>query len=624
MLRINDIKIGIADKVNTVETVLAKKLNIKEDDIAEINIVKESLDVRRKSNINRVYTLDFRLKSWRSGTVSEKVPSSGKDILNNKKTVGCLDEEKRFAQKYGLKIVESEMEPFYEKIKKDLSSDIVSLDVDTSDRNKNRENREQAKFYTLNLDKKGETLFGNENMRPVVAGFGPAGMFAGLTLAKAGFNPIIIERGGQIHERKEKIKKLWENGILDEECNVQFGEGGAGTFSDGKLTTGIKDRRIRTVIKTISEYGGGEELLYKQRPHVGTDKLETVVVNIRKEIEKLGGEILFNTKLVNIISSDSRISEITVEKNGIEKSIKCRAVILAIGHSARDTFKMLYEKDIKIEKKPFSMGVRIEHKQDMIDRSQYGDDFENIYGMTFEEAGMPAAEYKLSYRCKNGRGVYTFCMCPGGFVIASSSSSGRIVTNGMSFSDRDGNNANSAVLAEIRPEDMIGDSPLAGIELQEHYEKLAFELGGSNYFAPATRVGDFLKLSSDKNNSNKKFSNGKHVNENNVVQPTYRPGVSWRDITECLPDFVVDSIREALPEMGKKIRGFDDPEAILTAIESRSSSPVRIVRGDDYQSSLNGLYPCGEGAGYAGGITSAAVDGIKVAESIILNLVTHE
>lgn len=558
MLRINDIKIKINDRETTFEKAISKKLKISLKQIGEIIIVKKSLDVRNKRDICWVYSFDFELL------------------------------EKKDAKTEYEKSLKEEL------IKKFRLKEVGQAEY------------EAERYFTKDITE--------ERYRPVVAGFGPAGMFAALTLAEYGLKPLVIERGGTVKERKEKIKKLWSKGILDSECNVQFGEGGAGTFSDGKLNTGTKDKRIKTVIKTMSEYGGGKELLYKQKPHVGTDRLEKIVENIRNRIEALGGEIMFNTRLTDFSKENGELTEITVEKSGERINIPCNIMVLAIGHSARDTFRLIYEKGIEMEQKPFSMGVRIEHSQDMINRSQYGEDFENIYGMSFEEAGMPAAEYKLSYHCADGRGVYTFCMCPGGFVIASASEKGRLVTNGMSFSKRDGKNANSGLLVEIRREDLVklkGTHPLAGVELQEEYEEAAFKLGGENYFAPAMRVGKFLNSIDDekqKRNLQETFMK---------VEPTYRPGVLWTDISQCLPAFVTEALKEALPYMGKKIKGFDHSEAILTAIESRSSSPVRILRDADYESSLKGIYPCGEGPGYAGGITSAAVDGIRIAEKII-------
>ncbi|MDO5414778.1 MAG: NAD(FAD)-utilizing dehydrogenase [Bacillota bacterium] len=418
---------------------------------------------------------------------------------------------------------------------------------------------------------------GKDRKRPVIAGLGPCGMFAGLVLAEAGMKPIIIERGQAVDERMRAVDEFWNSGKLDPESNVQFGEGGAGTFSDGKLTTGIKDVRIFKVLQEFVEAGADEDILYKQKPHIGTDRLVEIVKNIRHKIEALGGEVRFSTKLENIITEtiDGRKMLKSVETNN--GTIETDRLILAIGHSARDTFKMLYEKDFPMEQKPFSIGVRIEHPQEMINRAQYGDP-----GLAKK---LGAADYKLNHRCENGRGVYTFCMCPGGHVINASSEAETAVTNGMSNSGRDSEFANSGLLVDVRTDDFGSDHPLAGVEFQRMYEKLAFEMGEGKL--PKTSYGKFRTEEMDR-------------------------------VRCSLPRFAAESIIEAMPYLGKKLKGFDSDEAIMTAVETRSSSPVRIKRGEDMQTSVAGVYPAGEGPGYAGGIMSAAVDGIRAAEKIII------
>ncbi|MDD6489035.1 MAG: FAD-dependent monooxygenase [Clostridia bacterium] len=432
--------------------------------------------------------------------------------------------------------------------------------------------------------------------RPVVVGSGPCGLFAALILAQSGQKPILIERGRDVDSRTSDVNKFWTTGILDTTSNVQFGEGGAGTFSDGKLTTGTKDSRTRKVINEFVENGAPEEILYLAKAHIGTDKLKTTVKNIRKKIISLGGEVLFETKLTGFKTKDGCVTAAVTEHNGTIQTIPTDNIILAIGHSARDTFKMLSDSGIKMEQKAFSMGARIEHLQENINKQQYGQFWNSPY--------LSAADYKLAVHLKNGRGVYTFCMCPGGSVVAAASEEKRLVTNGMSEFTRDKINANSALLVGINPDDFGSDDVLAGVELQRKLENRAFETGGGNYNAPVQRVCDFLK-------KQKSTSLG-------CVIPSYKPGYELTSLDLCLPDYITDSMREGIILMDKKLSGFADGDAVLTAVESRSSSPVRIMRDENMQSvSLKGLYPCGEGAGFAGGIISAAVDGIKAAEMIL-------
>ncbi len=432
--------------------------------------------------------------------------------------------------------------------------------------------------------------------RPVIVGFGPAGMFAGLLLARAGQRPIIVERGEPVEQRRETVRRFWSGGALDPDSNVQFGEGGAGTFSDGKLNTGTKDERIFFVLRTFAEHGAPEEILFDAKPHIGTDRLPAVVRSIREEILALGGEIRFETKLRDILVRGGAVYGAVLEHKGRTETVETDRLLLAVGHSARDTFEMLLGKGcVPLEPKPFSVGARIEHLANEIDRAQYG-----------AFAGHPrlgAADYRLAVHLPNGHGVYTFCMCPGGTVTGASSEPGGIVTNGMSAFARDGQNSNAALLVDVRPEDFGGDGPLAGVAFQRGIERAAYALTES-YRAPAQRVEDFLAA-----RPGKTFGS---------VAPTYLPGVSPGDLRAVLPAYVAESMAEGIRLMGRRLAGFDAPDALLTGPETRSSSPVRILRDERFQSpGLRGLYPCGEGAGYAGGITSAAVDGIRCAEAML-------
>ena len=425
----------------------------------------------------------------------------------------------------------------------------------------------------------------------VVVGFGPSGIMCAHTLSRCGFKVIVLERGEAVDDRLKSINELKEKGILNTESNIQFGEGGAGTFSDGKLTTGVNDKRIGYVLCEFAKHGAPHEILYRAKPHIGTDNLVNMVKAFRQDIIDMGGEIRFSHKLTDIILSDNKLKSVKVQSNEGEYAIDTDTLIVATGHSARDIFSMLKSHNADMERKVFSVGARIEHLQDKINYAQYGD----IKDL------LPAADYKLSFKTQSGRGVYTFCMCPGGEVVPSASEDGGVVTNGMSYFSRNGSNSNSALLVNVTPDDLEGDDVLEGCNFQRKIEKKAYDLCGS-YYAPAQTVGDFLY--------------GDH-SEPSVI-PTYRPGIKLCSLDDVLPEFVTDAMREAIPELDKKLNGFADNGALLTAPETRSSSPVRIIRDDiTMQSNITGVYPCGEGSAYAGGIMTAAVDGIRVAEAVI-------
>ena len=438
----------------------------------------------------------------------------------------------------------------------------------------------------------------NLKTRPVVIGTGPCGIFAGLSLARMGFKPIILERGKIVRERTKDVWGFWRGRQLNPESNVQFGEGGAGTFSDGKLHTGIKDRghHIRQILRDFVDAGAPEEILYISKPHIGTLRLVMVVENIREMILELGGEIRFESHVTDIVIENGSVQGVMLASG---ETIDTDHVVLAVGHSARDTFEMLHHRGVHIEPKPFSIGFRIEHPQHMIDVCRLG-----------KHAGNPilgAADYKLVHHCKNGRDVYSFCMCPGGQVVAATSEAGRVVTNGMSHYSRNERNANAGIVVGITPADFGSDHPLAGITLQRRLEELAFELGGKNYNAPAQLVGDFLAS---------RPSTGL-----GSVIPSYTPDVTWTDLGNALPDYAIAAIREAIPAFEKSLKGFAMNDAVLTGVETRTSAPIRIARNENFESmNTKGLYPAGEGAGFAGGIISAAVDGMKVAEAVAINI----
>lgn len=438
--------------------------------------------------------------------------------------------------------------------------------------------------------------------RPIVVGFGPCGLFAALLLAQMGFKPIVLERGKDVRRRTKDTWALWRKKTLTAESNVQFGEGGAGLFSDGKLYSQIKDPKFygRKVMHEFVRAGAPEEIMYVSKPHIGTFRLTGVVAAMREEIIALGGEVRFESKVTDLLINDGQLEGVVLA-NG--ETLRSRHVVLALGHSSRDTFRMLHRQGVFIEAKPFAIGFRIEHPQSLIDQARLG-----------KYAGHPelgAADYKLVYHAKNGRAVYSFCMCPGGTVVAATSEPERVVTNGMSQYSRNERNANAGIVVGINPEQDFPGGPLAGVEFQERLESRAYELGGRDYCAPAQLVGDFIR--------------GVPSSELGEVEPSYKPGVRLGDLAASLPDYAIEAIREALPAFGKQIRGFDRNDAVLTGIETRTSSPVRITRDNETLQSLNlkGLYPAGEGAGYAGGILSAGVDGIKVAEAVARSMLAE-
>lgn len=437
------------------------------------------------------------------------------------------------------------------------------------------------------------TVTGTKELKkaPIVVGTGPAGLFCGYMLAKAGYKPVLIERGQDVDNRVKDVEKFWNEGILNGNCNVQFGEGGAGTFSDGKLNTLVKDNygRGREVLETFVKFGAPEEILYDNKPHIGTDKLVNVVKNMRKEIINLGGKFLFDTKMTDILLEDGKISAIQIDN---AMWLDTEVLVLAIGHSARDTFNMIKDKGFDMTKKAFAIGVRVEHNQDMINTIMYGD----------KKNKLPAAPYKLTYTTEKGRAVYSFCMCPGGFVVNASSVPGQLVVNGMSNYDRGERNANSAIIVNVTPEDFgEEDDVLAGVHFQEKWEKKAYE--ACNGLVPVQLFGD--------------FENNKVSSNFGEIEPNIKGKYSFANIRDILPEYVSEALIEGIHGFSKKIKDYDREDAVLSGIETRTSSPIRIVRDESFQSNFKGIYPCGEGAGYAGGITSAAIDGIKVFEAII-------
>lgn len=536
MLRLTDIKLPLNHDEQAIESAILDKLHIEKAQLRSFNVFKRGYDARNNKNIMLIYTLDIDTE--------------------------CNAE-----------LLEHFAKDQYVRATPDMTYKFVAQAPE------------------------------NLKERPVVVGLGPCGLFAALILAQMGFKPIVLERGKAVRERTKDTFGFWRKQPLNPESNVQFGEGGAGTFSDGKLYSQVKDRKHygRKVLHEFVAAGAPKEIMYVSKPHIGTFKLVNMVEKMRAEIISLGGEIRFST----------RVDKLDLVPDGEEHAIQglhlsdgsyltAKHVILAVGHSARDTFKALYEQGVYVEAKPFSVGFRIEHEQSMIDTCRFGDNAGNpILG---------AADYKLVHHCKNGRTVYSFCMCPGGTVVAAASEPGRVVTNGMSQYSRHERNANSAIVVGITPEEDYPGDPLAGIELQRRLEELAFTAGGENYHAPAQLIGDFLKGQSSE-----------HLGE---VKPSYTPGITLTDLSKVVPDYVTHAIREAIPAFNKQITGFAKKDGLLTGVETRTSSPICIKRNKDYQSiNVKGLYPAGEGAGYAGGIWSAGIDGIRVAEAAALSIV---
>lgn len=529
-----DLKKGIisAGEMSVIKKCIEKKLKIKADEIRNIEILKKSVDARKKEQLSFVYQLDIE-----------------------------CDNEKKIVSRY--------------------KKNDVSL----------KEKKTIVREINDNIppENKGQT---------VIAGFGPAGIFAAYELAKSGYKPIVIERGLDVENRKKTVEKFWNTGELDTECNVSFGEGGAGTFSDGKLNTMVKDRfgYNRKVLETFVRFGAPKEILYLQKPHIGTDKLADVVKNMRLEIERLGGEVRFGVRLDSINTEKENETQkivsvnVTDRESSQKQEIKCEKLILAIGHSARDTFISLHKSDVEMQQKSFAIGVRVEHLQEMIGRNQYGDMYKIL----------PTADYKLTHQTKDGRGVYSFCMCPGGYVVNASSQKGMLAVNGMSNYLRDSKNANSAMVVTVGPEDYESDDVLAGMRFQQKWEKKAYEAAGGKI--PVQLFGDFKK---DRVSS-----------EFGEVIPETKGEYAFANVRKIIPESVASSIEEGITAFEKKIKGYSRDDTLLLGIESRTSSPVKILRDESMQSNIRGIYPCGEGAGYAGGITSAAMDGIKIAMQI--------
>ncbi|RQD68826.1 MAG: hypothetical protein D5S00_08285 [Tindallia sp. MSAO_Bac2] len=478
--------------------------------------------------------------------------------------------------------------------KKDRIMLVYIVDLTVKDEKKVLHNNRNKKVEKKPPEKELSISFGDSKLPhpPVIIGTGPAGLFCGLLLAEKGYRPILLERGEPVDKRIKDVHQFWKDGSLNTESNVQFGEGGAGTFSDGKLTTRINDPRCRYILKKMKDHGAPNEILYDSKPHIGTDKLRKVVAEIREAIIRYGGEIRYRNRVERLQIENNHIKGIEIEG---EEAVETSVVVASMGHSARDLFESFYDSGVPMESKAFSIGARIEHPQELINEIQYG----TKSGIST----LGAADYRLSWHHPNGRGAYTFCMCPGGMVVASASEKDSVVTNGMSAYGRNGKNANSALLVSVTPEDFDSENPLAGIDFQRKWERKAFVLGGRNYRAPAQRVEDFLSLRASK--------------DLGEVYPTYRPGVNPADLSVCLPSYVSEVLREALMQWNRKMKGFALNDAILTGVETRSSSPVRIKRNELMESDVKGLYPAGEGCGYAGGIMSAAVDGVKIAEAIM-------
>ena len=542
MLRLNEIKLSLDHGADDLTAAIAERLGISEEDISSFSVFKRSYDARKKANILLIYQLDVELRSAQEHKLLEQ-------FKNDSRISPSPDTHYRFV---------AQADPHFPQA---------------------------------------------EQQRPIIVGFGPCGILTALLLAQMGLKPIVLERGREVRQRTKDTWAMWRKRELNTESNVQFGEGGAGTFSDGKLYSQVKDRRHlgRKVLSEFVKAGAPNEILFVSKPHIGTFKLVTMVEKMRAEIIRLGGEVRFGVKVESLLREQDSdgARQVTGLTTGSGETLLSRHIVLAIGHSARDTFQMLLDQGVRIESKPFSIGFRIEHPQSIIDQARFGEYAGN--------AILGAADYKLVHHCDNGRTVYSFCMCPGGTVVAATSEEGRVVTNGMSQYSRNERNANSAIVVGINPDEDYPGNIFAGIDLQRELESLAYKMGGENYNAPAQLVGDFLQ--------------GRPSQALGGVVPSYQPGVTLTDLSEALPEFAIAAIREAIPAFDRQIKGFAMSDAVLTGIETRSSSPICIRRGEDCQSkNTRGLYPAGEGAGYAGGILSAAIDGIKVAEAMALDM----
>ncbi|MDD5770250.1 MAG: hypothetical protein PHE25_04715 [Candidatus Gracilibacteria bacterium] len=533
LLRIEEITSKLDEDEKNLENKILKILDIQKKDLISFEIVKKAIDSRHKSNILIVYSVNVDL-------------GNNENFLNKKHSKKLETSIKKHKIRF--------IEPFVYEIKK---ADLAKI-----------------------------------NQRPIIVGSGPSGLFTGLYLALAGLKPIILERGSQVEKRVVQVHNFFTKRELNEESNVQFGEGGAGTFSDGKLYTLVNDPRSKFIFSEFVEAGAPEEIIYSARPHIGTDRLRGVVRNLRKKIISLGGEFRFDTKMTDIIIENNEISKVILSSGEI---LKTNDLIIAIGHSARDTYEMLHKKGLQISQKPFAVGVRIEHSREFINKAQFGE--------ACFHSKLPTANYKLVSHSEKTRSVYSFCMCPGGYVVNASSEKGMLCVNGMSEYLQNSPNSNSALLVNVLPSDFGSEHPLAGIEFQRNLEKKAFEFGGKNYNAPAQLVGDFLA--------------GKKSNGLKSISTTFKPELTFCNLNELLPDFVGLALKEALPELNKKIPGFANPDAVLIGVEARTSAVLRFSRDENCQSNIIGIYPAGEGAGYAGGITSSAIDGLIVGENIV-------
>ncbi|MBO4750018.1 MAG: NAD(P)-binding protein [Lachnospiraceae bacterium] len=541
MILISQLKLHIPHEKSFVKQMAAKSLGLRVEEILDFEIVRRSIDARKKPELYYVYSV-------LAGVANEK------------------------------KVLEKAL--------------------------RNKKAKEQfsiAEKSSFAFPKEGQNSVAENasNLRPVIVGAGPAGLFCAYYLALAGLRPIVLERGKRVEERMQDVERFWQTGKLDPNSNVQFGEGGAGTFSDGKLNTLVKDKegRNHAVLETFVKFGAKEEILYDAKPHIGTDELSKIIAAMRNDIIRLGGEIRFQSTMTELLIQNGKLCGIVV--NGTER-LDCEDLVLAIGHSARDTFYMLYEKGIPMEAKPFAVGFRAEHPQEMINLSQYG---------TANNEELGAAPYKVTAKTSNGRSVYSFCMCPGGYVVNASSEEGRLAVNGMSYSGRDGKNANSAVIVTVSPEDYGADSPLSGIAFQRALEEKAYQLGDGKI--PVQRFGNYEKNLDESEDPTDYESD---------LMPCCKGEYTWADLRGLLPEECRTSLIEGMHQFGRQIHGFDRKDCILSGIESRTSSPVRILRDDNMSSSVRGIYPCGEGAGYAGGITSAAMDGLRVAQELTKRL----